>query len=100
MGCARLPPPRAAGALLYHESCKVRNWRHWQPRQPARMAAFLNGPNNSGTPTQLSDAEGKMEQGDRCEPCDSPARSQTLHTPVSFLNENGGRIKSCLIARM
>ena len=42
----------------------------------------------SGTPTQLSDAEGNMEQGDRCEPCDSPARSQTLHTPGSFLHRS------------
>ncbi len=42
----------------------------------------------SGTPTQLSDAEGKMEQGDTCESCDSPARSQTLHTSGSFLHRS------------
>jgi hypothetical protein len=36
---------------------------------------------NSGTPTQLSDAEGNMRQGDRCESWGSPARSETLHTP-------------------
>ncbi len=39
----------------------------------------------SGTPTQLSDAEGNMNQGDTCKSCDSPARSETLHTPGSFL---------------
>jgi RNA-directed DNA polymerase len=42
----------------------------------------------SGTPTQLSDAEGNMEQGDTCEPCDGPARSQTLHTSGSFLHRS------------
>ena len=39
---------------------------------------------NSGTPTPLSDAEGKTDQGDKCEPWDGPARSETLHTPGSF----------------
>src|ERR1700693_4080089 len=39
----------------------------------------------SGTPTQLSDAEGNMNQGDRCESWGGPARSETLHTPGSFL---------------
>ncbi len=39
-----------------------------------------------GTPTQLSDAEGNMDQSDRCEFWDGPARSQTLHTPGSFLH--------------
>jgi len=38
-----------------------------------------------GTPTPLSDAEGNMRQGDTCESCGSPARSETLHTPGSFL---------------
>ena len=33
---------------------------------------------NSGTPTQLSDAEGNTKQGDRCESWDSSARSETL----------------------
>ncbi len=42
----------------------------------------------SGTPTQLSDAEGNMEQGVKCESCDSPARSETLHTPGSFLHRS------------
>jgi RNA-directed DNA polymerase len=40
---------------------------------------------NSGTPTQLSDAEGNTNLGDRCESWDGPARSETLHTPGSFL---------------
>ncbi len=40
----------------------------------------------SGTPTPLSDAEGKMNQGDNCESWGSPARSETLHTPGSFLH--------------
>ena len=43
---------------------------------------------NSRTPTQLSDAEGNMNQGDRCESWDSPARSETLHTPGSFLHRS------------
>jgi len=42
----------------------------------------------SGTPTQLSDAEGNMNQGDRCESWGSPARSETLHTPGSFLHRS------------
>src|SRR5436305_3296157 len=41
-----------------------------------------------GTPTQLSDEEGNMDQGDKCESCDSPARSETLHTPGSFLHRS------------
>src|ERR1700688_2227558 len=43
---------------------------------------------NSGTPTQLSDAEGNMNQGDRCESWASPARSETLYTPGSFLHRS------------
>src|SRR3954452_3476361 len=43
---------------------------------------------NSGTPTQLSDAEGNMNQGDRWESWSSPARSETLHTPGSFLHRS------------
>lgn len=43
---------------------------------------------NSGTPTPLSDAEGKTDQGDKCEPWDGPARSETLHTPGSFLHRS------------
>ena len=43
---------------------------------------------NSGTPTQLSDAEGNMNQGDSCESWGGPARSQTLHTPGSFLHRS------------
>ena len=43
---------------------------------------------SSGTPTQLSDAEGNMNQGDRCESWGSPARSETLHTPGSFLHRS------------
>ena len=43
---------------------------------------------NSGTPTQLSDAEGKTDQGDRCESWGGPARSETLHTPGSFLHRS------------
>src|SRR6266851_10153187 len=42
----------------------------------------------SGTPTQLSNAEGNTEQGDTCEPCDGPARSETLHTPGSLLHRS------------
>jgi len=41
-----------------------------------------------GTPTQLSDAEGNMDQGDNSETWVSPARSETLHTPGSFLNRS------------
>src|SRR5215471_9808821 len=41
---------------------------------------------NSGTPTQLSDAEGKTNQGDTCESWGGPARSETLYTPGSFLH--------------
>ena len=40
------------------------------------------------TPTQLSDAEGNMDQGDKCESWFSPARSETLHTPGSFLHRS------------
>ena len=42
----------------------------------------------SGTPTPLSDAEGNMNQGDTCESWDSPARSENLHTPGSFLHRS------------
>ena len=42
----------------------------------------------SGTPTPLSDAEGNMNQGDECEFWSSPARSETLHTPGSFLHRS------------
>ena len=42
----------------------------------------------SGTPTPLSDAEGNMNQGDKCESWSSPARSETLHTPGSFLHRS------------
>ena len=42
----------------------------------------------SGTPTQLSDAEGNMNQGDKCESWGGPARSETLHTPGSFLHRS------------
>ena len=42
----------------------------------------------SGTPTPLSDAEGKTNQGDSCESWGGPARSQTLHTPGSFLHRS------------
>jgi RNA-directed DNA polymerase len=41
-----------------------------------------------GTPTQLSDAEGNMDQGDHSESWGSPARSETLHTPGSFLHRS------------
>jgi RNA-directed DNA polymerase len=41
-----------------------------------------------GTPTQLSDAEGNMCQGDHSESWGSPARSETLHTPGSFLHRS------------
>ena len=43
---------------------------------------------NFGTPTPLSDAEGNMNQGDTCESWGSPARSETLHTPGSFLHRS------------
>src|SRR5262249_53057101 len=43
---------------------------------------------SSGTPTQLSDAEGKTDRGDRCESWDGPARSETLHTPGRFLHRS------------
>src|SRR6266571_5252256 len=36
-----------------------------------------------GTPTQLSDAEGKTNQDASGESWDGPARSETLHTPGS-----------------
>src|SRR5437763_14513901 len=39
----------------------------------------------SGTPTPLSNAEGNMNQGDRCESWGSPALSETLHTPGRVL---------------
>ena len=42
----------------------------------------------SGTPTPLSEAEGETNQGDSCESWDGPARSQTLHTPGSFLHRS------------
>ena len=42
----------------------------------------------SGTPTPLSDAEGNMNQGDKCQSWISPARSETLHTPGSFLHRS------------
>lgn len=41
-----------------------------------------------GTPTQLCDAEGNMNQGDSCESWGSPARSETLYTTGSFLHRN------------
>jgi RNA-directed DNA polymerase len=43
---------------------------------------------SSGTPTQLSDAEGNTNQGDICESWDGPARSKTLHTPGHFLHRS------------
>lgn len=43
---------------------------------------------NSGTPTQLSDAEGNTNQGDRCESWDGSARSETLYTPGGFLHRS------------
>src|ERR1041385_2029071 len=43
---------------------------------------------NSGTPTQLSDAEGKTDQGDTCESWAGPARSKSLRTPQSFLHRS------------
>src|SRR5215831_2762336 len=42
----------------------------------------------SGTPTQFSDAEGTMNQGDSCESWGSSARSETLYTPGSFLHRS------------
>ncbi len=42
----------------------------------------------SGTPTPLCDAEGKTDQGDKGESWDGPARSETLHTPGSFLHRS------------
>jgi RNA-directed DNA polymerase len=42
----------------------------------------------SGTPTQLSNAEGNMDQGDIREPWDGPARSKNLHTPGSLLHRS------------
>jgi RNA-directed DNA polymerase len=42
----------------------------------------------SGTPTSLCDAEGKTDHGDKCESWDGPARSETLHTPGSFLQRS------------
>ncbi|MBV8844507.1 MAG: hypothetical protein JO307_16995 [Bryobacterales bacterium] len=39
-------------------------------------------------PTPLSDAEGNMNQGDKSESWSSPARSETLHTPGSFLHRS------------
>lgn len=42
----------------------------------------------SGTPTQLSDAEGNTNRGDRSESWDGPARSETLYTPGSFLHRS------------
>jgi RNA-directed DNA polymerase len=41
-----------------------------------------------GTPTSLSEAEGKTDQGDNRESWDGPARSKTLHTPGSFLHRS------------
>src|SRR5580704_8449890 len=41
-----------------------------------------------GTPTPLSNAEGKTDQGDMSESWDGPARSETLHTPGSFLHRS------------
>src|SRR6266567_2882752 len=41
-----------------------------------------------GTPTQLSDAEGKTNQDASGESWDGPARSETLHTPGSFLHRS------------
>ena len=42
----------------------------------------------SGTPTLLSEAEGNMNQGDNRKSWDGPARSETLHTPGSFLHRS------------
>jgi RNA-directed DNA polymerase len=42
----------------------------------------------SGTPTPLSDAEGKIGGGDKGEPSTSPAQSQTLSTRGNFLHGN------------
>ena len=43
---------------------------------------------NFGTPTQLCDAEGNMNQDDSCESWRSPARSETLYTPGNFLHRS------------
>jgi RNA-directed DNA polymerase len=43
---------------------------------------------NYGTPTQLSDAEGETDQGVKSESWAGPARSETLHTPGSFLHRS------------
>lgn len=40
----------------------------------------------SGTPTQLSDAEGNMDQGARCESWGSPARSVTRISLVDLVS--------------
>ena len=42
----------------------------------------------SGTPMQLSNAEGNTGQGDTREPCDGSARSETLYTPGSLLHRS------------
>src|SRR5215472_8315869 len=42
----------------------------------------------SGTPTQLSNAEGNTDQGDTRKSWDGPARSETLHTPGSLLHRS------------
>jgi RNA-directed DNA polymerase len=42
----------------------------------------------SGRPTQLSNAEGNMDQGDTRESWNGPARSETLHTPGSLLHRS------------
>jgi len=41
-----------------------------------------------GTPTLLSEAEGKMSQGVTCESWGSSARSETLHTSGNFLHRS------------
>src|SRR5580693_8951608 len=45
-------------------------------------------PRNPKSGTPLSDAEGNMNQGDTCESWNSPARSETLHPPGSFLHRS------------
>src|SRR5580700_10757797 len=45
----------------------------------------------SGTPTPLSDAEGNMNHGDKCESWGSPARSET-----SGEKEAGGDMGGCI----
>jgi len=42
----------------------------------------------SGMPTLLSEAEGNTLQGANRQPCDDPARSETLRTPGSFLHRS------------